>query len=159
MAEPISYQPTPPKICPDARAELDQLLETLHRSGLLRLANDLAAGRQDIAGILFNGLNREGSRSAVQNIAALLMVLGQIPPGRFYKVAATVKDALLAAAEDPPAEQEAPGVRGFYRALKDDETWRALAPLVQAVMALGEGLRKPAPEKPISAFTGKPSDA
>lgn len=159
MAEPISYQPKPPTIGPTARDELDQLLETLHNSGLLRLANDLAAARQDIAGILFNGLNLEGSRYAVQNIAALFMVLAQIPPPRFYKIATTVKDALLAAAEEPPAEKEAPGVRGFYKALTDDETWRALSPLVQALMTLGEGLRKPAPEKPISAVTGKPSDA
>lgn len=159
MAEPITYQPAPPTIGPDAHEELEQLLETLHRSGLLRLANDLAAGRQDIAAILFGGLNLEGSRCALQNIAALLMVLAQIPPARFYKVAATVKDALLAAAAEPPAEQEAPGIRGLYKVLQDDETWRALAPLVQGLIALGEGLRKPAPDKPISAFSGKPSNA
>jgi uncharacterized protein YjgD (DUF1641 family) len=159
MAEPLTYQPKPPQIGPTAREELEQLLETLHEAGLLRLASDLAAGRQDIAGILFNGLNLEGSRYAVQNLAALFMVLAQIPPPRFYKIATTVKDALLAAADEPPAEKEAPGVRGFYKALKDDETWRALAPLMQGLMALGEGLRKPAPEKPISALTGKPSNA
>lgn len=159
MAEPISYQPTPPQIGPSAREELEQLLETLHASGMLRLANDLAAGRQDIASIIFRGLNWQGSRNATQNVAALLMALGQIPPARFYKIATSLKDAVLAAADEPPAEQDAPGVRGFYHALKDEETWRALAPLVQAVMALGEGLRKPAPEKPISAVSGKPSDA
>lgn len=64
-----------------------------------------------------------------------------------------------ATAEDRPAEKEAPGVRGFYKALKDEETWRALAPLLRGVMTLGEGLRKPAPEKPISALTEKPSNA
>jgi uncharacterized protein YjgD (DUF1641 family) len=159
MAEPLTYQPTPPRIGPSAREELDQLLETLHQSGILRLANDIAAGKQDIVGIVMKGLNLEGSRYATQNLAAILMVLAQIPPPRFYKIATTVKDAVLAAAEEPPAEQEAPGVRGFYKALKDDETWRALAPLVQGLMALGEGLRKPAPEKPISSFTGKPSNA
>ena len=159
MAEPISYQPKPPQIGPTAREELEQFLETLHDSGLLRLANDLAAGRQDIVGILFNGLNLESSRYAAQNIAALLMVLGQIPPTRFYKIATTVKDALLAAADEPPAEKEAPGIRGVYKALKDDEAWRALSPLLQGLMALGEGLRKPAPEKPISAVSGKPSNA
>ena len=159
MAEPISYQPKPPTIGPTAREELEQLLETLHGSGLLRLANDLAAGRQDIVGILFEGLNLESSRYAVQNIAALLMMLGQIPPSRFYKITSTVKDALLAAAEEPPAEKEPPGVRGLYKALKDEETWRALSPLVQGLLALGEGMRKPAPEKPISAVTGKPSNA
>lgn len=159
MAEPLTYQPPPPKIGPSAREELDALLETLHQFGLLRLANDIAAGRQEMLGILMQGLNREGSRYATQNLAALLMVLAQIPPPRFYKIATTLKDALLAAAEEPPAEQEAPGVRGFYKALKDEETWRALAPLLQGLMALGEGLRKPAPEKPISAMTGKPSKA
>ena len=159
MAEPLTYQPPPPKIGQSAREELDVLLETLHQSGLLRLANDIAAGRQEMLGILMQGLNREGSRYATQNLAALLMVLAQIPPPRFYKIATTLKDALLAAAEEPPAEQEAPGVRGFYKALKDEETWRALAPLLQGLMALGEGLRKPAPEKPISAMTGKPSKA
>lgn len=159
MAEPITYQPVPPVIAPTAREELENLLETLHRTGVLRLANDLAASKVEIANILVQGLNLEGSRHAIQNISAIAMVLGQIPPSRFYKILMTIKDALLTAAADPPAEKEAPGVRGLYHALKDEETWRALAPLVQGLVALGEGLRKPAPEKPISAFTGKPSDA
>jgi uncharacterized protein YjgD (DUF1641 family) len=159
MAEPITYQPRPANTGPTAREELDQLLQTLHEAGLLRLANDVAAGGQDILGILMKGLNLESSRHAAQNIAAVLMVLAQIPPPRFYKIATTVKDALLAAANDPPAEKEPPGVRGFYKALKDEQTWRALSPLVQGLMALGEGLRKPAPNKPISSVTGKPSDA
>lgn len=159
MAEPLSYQPMPPVIGPTAREELDRLLETLHRSGVLRLANDLAAGKDDIAGILVQGLNLEGSRCAIQNIAAIAMVLAHIPPSRFYKILATFRDALLAATAEPPAEREAPGVRGFYHALKDEETWRALAPWMQGLVALVEGLRKPVPEKPISAFTGKPSNA
>lgn len=159
MAEPISYQPTPPPIGPTAREELDRLLETLHDTGLLRLANDLAAGRQDVADILLKGLNLESSRSALQNIAVLLMVLAEVPPARFYKIAATLKDALLAATAEPPAEREPPGVSGFYHALHDEHTWNAVAPLIQGLLALGQGLRAPAPKKPISAFTGKPSDA
>ncbi|GAB2577978.1 DUF1641 domain-containing protein [Dyella jejuensis] len=159
MAEPISYQTIPPRIEPTARQELDRLLETLHRTGVLRLANDFAAGRQDIAGILVHGLNLEGSRNAMQNIAALAMVLAQVPPPEFYKAASTLKDMLLAAAAEPDPDQKAPGVRGLYRLLNDDDTWRAFSPLLRAWSALGAGLRKPAPEKPISAFTGKPSNA
>lgn len=159
MAEPISYQPRPPVIGPTASDELQQLLQTLHDSGLLRMANGLAAGWQDVAGIVLRGLNLESSRDAMQNIAVLLMVLAEIPPPRFYKLAATLKDALLAASAEPASEAEAPGVRGVYRALKDETTWRKLAPLVQALLALGEGMRRPAPDKPISAFTGKPSNA
>lgn len=159
MAEPITHEPTLATTAPTAHEALEQLLETLHRSGLLRLANDLAAARQDIAGILFNGLNLEGSRSAAQNIATVLIMLAQIPPAHFYKIADTAKDALLAATQEPAGEREPPGVRGVYRALQDEETWRALEPLIQAVMAFGKSLRKPAPAKPISALTGKPSNA
>ena len=35
--------------------------------------------------------------------------------------------ALLVTADEPPAEKVVPGVSGFYKALKDEETWRVKA--------------------------------
>lgn len=159
MADPLSYQPIPPTIGPTAREELERLLESAHRSGLLRVAIDLATSRQELAAIIVNGLNTEGSRTALQNLATLLLALAQIPPARFYKITNTVKDAVLAATREPAAERGPPGVRGLYRALQDEKVWRAMEPLIAAITVLGEGLRTPVPEKPISAMTGKPSDA
>lgn len=84
MAERIFQDVTPPKIGPDAHEELETLLQTLHEHGVLRFTNDVVAANAEIARILVNGLNREGSLNTIQNISVMAMVLATIPPERFY---------------------------------------------------------------------------
>ncbi|RKQ97185.1 uncharacterized protein YjgD (DUF1641 family) [Kushneria sinocarnis] len=160
MAEPIEHQVTPPKIGPDAHEELEKLLQTLHEHGVLRFANDIVGANQSVAKVLVDGLNKEGSLNAMQNLSALMMALSTIPPERFYKVVFSLRDAMNAAGEqrEKTDDDEAPGFTGAYRLLHDDELWQAITPLLEALKAFGRGMDREV-DKPITDFTGKPSSA
>lgn len=160
MAEPLDFKPTPVRTHATAREELDRLIETLHEHGVFRLANDLVAANQDIAAIVVKGLETEGARNVMQNLSALAMVLGKVPPGAVYKFAEAVREAAQAldSVRHEP-EDSAPGVRGVYRLLNDDELWQTLTPLARAVGTFGRAMARPTPEKPITAYSGKDSDA
>ncbi|MDR6936486.1 DUF1641 domain-containing protein [Luteibacter sp. 3190] len=159
MAEPIDYAPRPARTEPTAHDEWERLLHTLHEHGVLRLANDLVARNQDIARIVLRGFEAESTRNALQNVAAVAMVLSRVPPGAVYKFADALREA--ATAWEPGAGEAgaAPGIRGVYRLLNDDDAWRTLTPLVRAIGRFGRAMARPAPEKPITAHTGKASDA
>ncbi|HET7611158.1 MAG TPA: DUF1641 domain-containing protein [Rhodanobacteraceae bacterium] len=159
MAEPIQYTPKPPKIGPDAHDELERLLQTMHEHGVLRFANDLVAANTQWTQIIVEGLSKEGSRRTVQNLSVLLMVLSRIEPGDFYKMVFALRDSLeyLARCEPGNDQPQAPGLKGTYRMLKDDALWRGLTPLLGALKTFGKGLEREV-EKPISAFTGKPTE-
>lgn len=159
MAEPIQYTPRPPKIGPDAHDELERLLQTMHEHGVLRLVNDLAAANAQWTQVIVDGLHKEGSRKAVQNLSILLMVLSRIEPAHFYKMVFALRDSLeYIARYDPDHEKaEAPGVTGTYKMLNDEALWHAVAPLIGAMKTFAQGLEREV-DKPISAFTGKPTE-
>lgn len=159
MAEPIQYTPKPANVVPDAHDELERLLHTMHEHGVLRFANDLVAANTQWTQIIVEGLSKEGSRKTVQNLSVLLMVLSRIEPGHFYKMVFALRDSLeyLARHEPDSDKSEPPGIKGTYRMLKDDALWRGLGPLLGALKVFGEGLDRKV-DKPISAFTGKPTE-
>lgn len=163
MAQPIEWKVKPAHVGPDAHEALQQLLQSLHEHGVLRFANDLVCSQTKVAEVLVDGLSREGSLNAVQNAAALLMALSRIPPDRFYKLTtafAAAVDTVAAPHEreriegDDGNDGAAPGVRGVYRMLHDDELWRALGPLADAVKTFAQHLDREIPN-PISDFSGK----
>lgn len=144
MAKPLEFKPTPVATEPDAHAALDGLIEALHAHGALRLATALVNANPQWLPIIADGLNSEGSRKALQNLAALLMALSRIEPAQFSRVLAALGDAVQSAAAHDHANAAAPGLNGAYRMLKDDDLWRGLAPLIAAAKAFGAGLeRKP----------------
>lgn len=164
MAKSIPYEPQPARTEPTAREELDRLLETCHRHGLLRLANDLVAANTDVARVIVDGLRKPGTLNAIQNLSVLLMALSCIPPAEFYRVVFAVTDgaARLATysrdghAGDPSAgSEQPPGITGVYRLLRDEQLWRALTPIIEGLKGFAEGLEKPL-SNPISDFSGKP---
>lgn len=161
MAKPIGYTVEAPKIGPDAHEELERLLQTLHEHGVLRLANDLVAANNQIARVLVNGLSREGSLNVIQNLSVLAMALSTFPPGQFYKMVFAVRDmvdAISRAREGNDAPQDAPGVRGLYKMLNDDAFWQGITPFIDGMKAFSRRMDEEV-DKPISSFTGKPSDA
>ncbi|MFD1802761.1 DUF1641 domain-containing protein [Mixta tenebrionis] len=161
MAERMSYEVPPPKTAPDAHDALHELLHSLHRHGFLRLANDMVCANTQIAKVLVDGLNKPGSQNALQNLSALLMALADIPPGEFYKTISAVKAALNAVNHHAQTQQQqaAPGVSGTWKLLHDEDLWHAVMPLVAGLKAFAGAMEQPAPEKPISAFSGKDSHA
>ncbi|SKA12948.1 DUF1641 domain-containing protein [Consotaella salsifontis] len=161
MAERIDYDVKPTKIGPDAHEELERLLQTLHEHGALRLANDLVGANPQIAKVLVDGLAKPGSLNAAQNLSILLMALSRIEPAQFYRVVFAIKDGLNGVGSYAPPgglEEGAPGLSGAYKLLQDDDLWHALMPLLAGLKAFASGLDRKV-EKPISAFTGKPSNS
>jgi uncharacterized protein YjgD (DUF1641 family) len=164
MAKPIQYQPRPARTEMTAREELDRLLETCHRHGLLRFANDLVAANTAVAQVLVGGLRQPGTLNAIQNLSVLLMALSCIPPPEFYRLVFAFADGagrLAAHSRDGhaghPGEdgERPPGLVGLYRLLRDEQLWRALAPLIEGLKGFADGLQKPV-SNPISDFSGKP---
>lgn len=165
MAERIFQDVTPPKIGPDAHEELEALLQTLHEHGVLRFTNDMVAANTEIARILVNGLSKEGSLNAVQNISVMAMVLATIPPDRFYHVMFAIKEGINHVSsyhrdgdnDSESGKGEAPGLSGVYKLLHDEELWHAIQPLLAGLKAFSERLDQPI-DKPVSDFTGKPTE-
>lgn len=162
MAKAIEYQVEPPKIGPTAEEELQRLLQTLHEHGVLRLANDLVASNNEWMQVIVSGLSRKGSLNTIQNISVLLLALSTIPPERMYKLAFGLRDfmAELSREEARPesASNNAPGARGAWKMLHDDELWHSLTPLLNGLKAFSRRMEEEV-DKPISSFSGKPSDA
>lgn len=164
MAKPIQHEVRAPRPQISAREELDRLLETCHRHGLLRLANDLVAANREVAQILVGGLQQPGTLNALQNLSVLLMALSCIPPAEFYRLVFAAADGaarLAACSRDGHAAGEAredgehpPGLLGAYRLLRDEQLWRALTPVLEGLKGFAEGLQRPV-ASPISDFSGK----
>lgn len=159
MAERINQDFPPPKIGPDAQEELDRLLQSMHEHGVLRFANDLVVANPQIAKVLVNGLSKEGSLNAIQNLSALTMALSTIPPNQFYKVVFALRDAFGEISEhhQQGEDSRSPGLSGAYHLLKDEELWQAVTPLIKGLKVFGAGLNKEI-DKPISDFAGKPTE-
>ncbi|MER0126738.1 DUF1641 domain-containing protein [Franconibacter daqui] len=157
MAKAIEYQVEPPKIGPTAEEELQRLLQTLHEHGVLRLANDLVASNNEWMQVIVSGLSRKGSLNTIQNISVLLLALSTIPPERMYKLAFGLRD-FMAELSREEQEQSAPGARGAWKMLHDDELWHSLTPLLNGLKAFSRRMEEEV-DKPISSFSGKPSDA
>jgi len=173
MARPIQYEVRAARPETTAREELDRLLETCHRHGLLRLANDLVAANTDVARIVVGGLQKPGTLNAIQNLSVLLMALSCIPPAEFYRLVFAAADGaarLAACSHDGRAPRDprgtdaasqhdehgehSPGLLGIYRLLRDEQLWRALTPIIEGLKGFAEGLEKPV-SNPISDFSGK----
>ncbi|PMR73912.1 DUF1641 domain-containing protein [Billgrantia endophytica] len=158
MAERISHDVTPPRIGMDAHEELEQLLQTLHEHGVLRLTNNVVAANTEIAKVLVDGIGKEGTLNAIQNLSALAMMLSAIPPERFYKVMFAFKEGIDQVSLHQPGKEgeESPGISGAYKMLHDEQLWHAVAPLIEGLKAFAERLDKPV-DKPVTDYTGKPT--
>lgn len=158
MAERIDYDVKPTPMGPDAHQELERLLQSLHEHGVLRFANDVVCAKTELAQVLVGGLEKEGTLNVIQNLSVLAMALSRIPPEQFYKVVFGMKDALEELNRHTKADNgEAPGITGTYRMLQDDKLWASLEPILEAIKVFADRMGKE-PDKPITEFTGKPTD-
>lgn len=156
MAKPIEFTPTPVSADADAHDELEALLQTLHEHGVLRLANDLVATNTQWLQIVADGLGAAGTSRAVQNLAVVGMVLSRIDPKDLYKLLFALRGSVesLAASGPDSRQPAAPGLVGFYRILKDEQLWRTLTPVIEAMKVFGDGLDRKV-DSPIADFSAK----
>src|SRR5690554_1471984 len=160
MAERIDYDVKPTPIGPDAHQELERLLQGLHEHGVLRFANNVVRAQTPLTHVLVDGLGKEGTLNAIQNLSIIGMALSRIPPDEFYKMVFSMKDAMTEFNKQAGAGDDsgaAPGVRGTYHMLHDDKLWSSLSPLLDALKVFSERMSKDA-DKPVTEFTGKPTD-
>jgi len=161
MAERIEYTPPPNEdLDPSAHEELERLLQTLHRQGVLRFANDVVGSEEDLARTLINALNRESSLNAIQNLSSLFLALSSIPPGRFYKTVFALRDAAAAVEAGIRSDREddaAPGLSGTYHLLKDETLWKSITPLLDGLKVFHDAMDRDV-ERPISDLKNKPSN-
>src|SRR5690554_145973 len=159
MAERIDYEVKPTPIGPDAHQELERLLQGLHEQGVLRFANDLVRSQTELAQVLVDGLGKESTLNAIQNLSILGMALARIPPEDFYKLVFGLKDALVELDRHSPPKDggDAPGVTGAYKMLKDDKLWASLTPIIEAIKVFADRMGEPA-DKPITKWSGKPTE-
>ncbi|WP_304639461.1 DUF1641 domain-containing protein [Pseudomonas sp.] len=149
MAKAIKFE-TPANPRPDpARKELDDLLQNLHETGVLRLSNDILRSLPELAVILLRGMNSEKSTNAMQNLSLLLNGLGSIPPERFQVVMRAATEALESMEQQAKPEGEAsqPGFRAAYRLLRDEELWQGMGPIIAGIKGFSRRIHE-APAQP-----------
>ena len=159
MAERIDYEVKPTPTSPDAHQELERLLQGLHETGVLRFANDVVRSQTRIAQVLLDGIGKEGTLNAIQNLSILGMALSRIPPEEFYKVIFGMKDALQELNKHTPPRDDsgAPGITGAYKMLNDDKLWASLKPILESIQVFAQRMGDE-PDKPITKFTGKSTE-
>lgn len=160
MAERIDYEVKPTPIGPDAHQELERLLQGLHEHGVLRFANNVVRAQTPLTQVLVDGIGKEGTLNTIQNLSIIGMALSRIPPEEFYKMVFGMKDAMAAFNKQASATKgsdAAPGVRGTYHMLHDDQLWASVSPLVEALKVFSERMSEEG-DKPVTEFTGKPTD-
>lgn len=158
MAQRLNYTVPPVKDEPTALDALSELLENLHQHGFIRLANDMVKANSEIGKILVAGLNRPGSRNAVQNLSLMMMAVGSIPPERFNHILLALRAAVMATetASEVSENQKAPGLRGIVKLLNDDELWQSLRPLMAVLETFVTEIRREE-EPPVTRYSGKPT--
>lgn len=158
MAERLNYTVPPVQDEQNAQDALSELLENLHQHGFIRLANDIVKANSEIGKILVAGLNRPGSRNAVQNLSLMVMAVGSIPPERFNHILLALRAAVMATkpASELNEGQKAPGLRGIIKLLNDDELWQSLRPLMAVLETFVTEIRREE-EPPVTRYSGKPT--
>lgn len=151
MADPLYYEPPKPSWGqhPSADEELRALVELLHERGVLRLTNDVLGALPEIGERLMGGIHTEAGGHAMQNITALIQLIGHMPPEDFRRLCKGIERALHAiTASIEDEDTRAPGVSGSLRMLHDDELWAAVMPMLRAAQAFTDGFRQSTDQAP-----------
>jgi uncharacterized protein YjgD (DUF1641 family) len=137
MAKPLNHTPTP--VATDtAHDELQDLLETLHTSGTLRVLNGLFGQFEDVSIIAAQQLDTPGGRNGLSNILLLLQLLGSLDADHVEDFLKATEQGLGAARER--INGDAPSLLGLVGALKDEDVRRGLAALLTFLKVLGRSL-------------------
>lgn len=136
MSKPLSYLPPVPEDT-GARDEVDDLVQALHDSGLLRVMAGGARAYPQLLRTLLQSIDANAIRSAIELGGALR----ELDPEESKRVAEGVRqaraDAVAAASQKPE------GPLKLFRRLRDPDTRRGLAAALAALAAVGRSLPKP----------------
>ncbi|GGF45482.1 hypothetical protein GCM10011519_19230 [Marmoricola endophyticus] len=133
MAEPISYLPPVPEDT-GARDEVDDLVQALHESGLLRVMAGGARAYPQLLRTLLQSMDANALRSAIELGGALR----DLDPDESARVAAGVRQARADAVAAASGRPEGP--LALLRRLRDPDTRRGIAATLAALAAIGRSL-------------------
>lgn len=135
MATSLGYTPpTPPDTA--ARDEVDDLVDALHESGLLRA---MAGGARAYPQLLRHVLEALDART-LRSLIALTGALGELDPDQAERVAEGIRRAREASSRAAAGAPEGP--LALLRRLRDPDTRRGIAAALAALAAVGQALRR-----------------
>ena len=129
-----------------AADDLARLVETLHTSGALRVANGLVAQFGDVMAILLKGLDTDAGRTGLANLLTLGKLAGHLNADGVDRFAAALERGLASAGArlDAP-DDAAPGSLTVLRKLADPDVRRGLDAALTLLGTLGAELHDPTP--------------
>lgn len=139
MAEPIKFVP---KSNPEttAREELDELVETLHRSGTLRVLTGLFGRFSDVSELAVKRLNEPGGKHIVANLSIAATALAELDADGFKRMAVGLAKGIEAAQAEARGDRP-PSTFKLFRLLHDSDTRRGIYALLVMLGTLGRHLR------------------
>lgn len=133
MATSLGYTPPTP---PDTAAsdEVDDLVQALHESGLLRAMAGLSRSYPQLLLKLMEGIDADTIRSLI----ALAGILDDLDPDQTERLVDGVRRARHDAAQAAAGEPEGP--RALARRMRDPNTRRGISAALAGLAALGAAL-------------------
>lgn len=139
MASRLDYQ-VPAAPLPGARAELDDLIQTLHASGTLRFLNGFFGRLGAVNDVALTELQSPPGSNALGTVLFLGEMLAKVPTDDLRRMA----DGLSAGLERSGRlmNEEPPSSLAVLRMLREPETRRCLAGLLVILKAVGGQMGK-----------------
>jgi len=137
MAKLASYE-VPPAPMPGAHEEWEQLLQTLHRSGTLRVLNGFFGQLGTVSDVALEGLDGRKGRNAISVVLGAVQVAAQLDA----QVNAQVARGVIQGAADGRERARPPGVWRIVRLLCAADTRRAIGGLLLILHRVGGAMRR-----------------
>lgn len=138
MAMEIEYQ-VPPAPQPGARDELNDLIETLHRVGALRVANDVIGRLSGVSEVALDELNSNEGRNLLGVFLAAGALLTKLPPTAVNEGSQLMVSSTKAARN--ALHGKPPGTFTLLRLLHHPDTRRVLGALLVVLQNIGAHVR------------------
>lgn len=137
MAQHLKYDPkADPTV--SAHEELDELIETLHASGTLRVLNGFFGQIADVSEVAMQEVASPKGRQALANAALLFLAFAKIDPDELEALLDGLERGIGGAREAMKAEP--PSTLKLARLLHDPDTRRGLYAGLTLVRSLGMDL-------------------
>jgi len=137
MAEPVDYV-VPPAPFPGAREELDDLIETLHASGTLRVLNGFFGRLGEVSGVALTEMNSPAGRNVLGSLLFVGECLAKISPDDLQRVTVGFSDGVKRARS--VLADEPPGTLALLRLANAPDTRRTLAAMLVLLNSVGAAL-------------------
>jgi len=143
MPERLEYA-VPTVTMPGARDELADLLETLHRSGTLRVLNGFFGKLGNVTDVALDEVNSEPGRNLLGALLFLGECLSKVPAEDLAPMANAFGEGLQRVRK--ANAQKPPGIFALLRLLREPETRRAIGAVLLMLNRLGATASHPKDE-------------